>query len=227
MSDDVIFRTSGDLLAFWILLIALFGVRSFGGYGRKYKKRSSYQFNMEDNSRVKTKKKVASFTVSTPQGEHSGVTFQNEWKGTDGEEDYSKWYNDHVELIPGYPPSWVFSVVWSALYLMMVISFFLFVREIQYTPGFEMDVCGLCIPILVILNMTWTQVFFKLRATRWALVMTCVILALTIVHLGIFAYHGSLWPSFGLLLPNALWLVYAIYLNAAWIYVEHDMKYQK
>lgn len=235
MSSDVIFRTAGDLVAFWFLWVAFFTV-GYGVFDSNFRSKKWGWRSRSSSTRVteESPSSSSSFvnvrtTTTTPNGMSnttrvptmaSITVYEDEY----AEDDYS-WYKSHVEMIPGYPPRWMFPVVWTILYILMCISFFLFVREIQYTPGFIMDVCGICITALIILNKMWTIVFFKHRAVRWALAMILVIMALTLVVMGLFGYHGDLWTSFALLIPYILWLCYALYLNAMWIHVEEKRRY--
>ncbi len=109
------------------------------------------------------------------------------------------------------PPSWVFPVVWNALYVMMALSLWL-LWDRSATGNARNFAIGLFLAQLA-LNAVWSPVFFGLHMTGLAL---AIIAALGVVLVA--AIYRSLPVNrvAGLLLvPYLLWIVYASSLNAS------------
>ena len=107
------------------------------------------------------------------------------------------------------PPSWIFGPVWTTLYALMGIAAFLVwnkgldrkdVREALSVFGLQL-----------VLNASWSIVFFGLHSPLWALV-NIVALWLSIIWTMILFYKISK-PTLYLLLPYILWVSFASYLN--------------
>ncbi len=111
---------------------------------------------------------------------------------------------------PGFnPPNWLFAPVWTVLYVMMGIAaglvwargtHHLWVKTALYHFGFQL-----------LLNASWSIVFFGLRQPFWALM---VILALVIIlGLTIRWFRVVSKPAAWLLVPYFLWVCFATALN--------------
>jgi tryptophan-rich sensory protein len=110
------------------------------------------------------------------------------------------------------PPSWLFSPVWTALYLLMAVAAWLVWRE----RGFRGARTALLLYIAqLVANALWTWLFFAWRQGGAAfgeiLLLWVLILATTI----------SFWrirrPAAALLLPYLAWVTFAAALTlAAW-----------
>lgn len=121
------------------------------------------------------------------------------------------WYQSLVEP-PGTPPNWVFGPVWSVLYAMIAVSFVLFLKK-----GSGEGSCRAvsCFAIQLVLNFAWTPVFFGAHQLVLALV---VIVSLNIaIWLTIRAFSKFSRLAAGLLIPYAIWVGYATYLNAGFV----------
>ena len=117
------------------------------------------------------------------------------------------WYQS-LKKSPLTPPNKAFSIVWPILYLMMAISAGLMWKNPK-CPGF-------CTPLIffsaqLILNLMWTQIFFKQRNIRLALMFIIAILGLTIYT--IYLFYPIDRVAAMLLIPYAAWLMFALYLN--------------
>ena len=106
------------------------------------------------------------------------------------------------------PPPIVFGIVWPLLYLMMAISLAFYFRN-GITKA---DRLGIVFFVLqLILNLSWTPVFFGWHKLLWALVIILLLIFIVLVT-GILFYKKS--KTAGLLLvPYFLWLLFAVYLN--------------
>lgn len=106
------------------------------------------------------------------------------------------------------PPSYVFGIVWSILYIMIILSLVFFVRNgIKKT-----DILAISFFVLQLaLNLSWTPVFFGLHQTKIALL---IILALVVcVAITSILFYQKSKTAGLLLVPYFLWLLFAMYLN--------------
>ena len=118
-----------------------------------------------------------------------------------------KWYNN-INKSPYTPPGWFFGLVWTILYLLMIISFYLIWSNSKCFPY-----CNVLTIFLLQLafNLSWTTVFFKYKKIRFALILTILIFILTFI-VSIKFYKINKIASY-LLIPYLLWLIVAMYLN--------------
>lgn len=118
-----------------------------------------------------------------------------------------KWYNN-INKSPYTPPGWFFGLVWTILYLLMIISFYLIWSNSKCFPY-----CNVLTIFLLQLafNLSWTTVFFKYKKIRLALILTILIFILTFI-VSIKFYKINKIASY-LLIPYLLWLIVAMYLN--------------
>jgi tryptophan-rich sensory protein len=124
----------------------------------------------------------------------------------------SDWYPGLAK--PWFTPSdWTFSIVWIVLFLLMGVSAWLVWRRIGFARG--------AVPLTwfaaqLALNLTWSILFFGLRAIGWALVEIVVFWA-AVLMTAVGFYRVSLLAGL-LLAPYLLWLSFAIALNASiWV----------
>lgn len=118
-----------------------------------------------------------------------------------------EWYRG-LEKPPGNPPAWVFAPVWTTLYLMMGVAHYLFTTAQSDKPksvGHTLYLSQL------LLNGTWTLVFFGAKAPCAALANIVMLWAI------IFGTMREFDPksprAARLLLPYLLWVSFATYLN--------------
>ncbi len=108
---------------------------------------------------------------------------------------------------PLTPPPAVFSLVWSALYILMGVS-----AALVYTAGPRgLKDQHLLYAGTLLLNFLWPTLFFGLGLRLGALVLLLVMLALAIGT--VVRYRPLDRPAARLQLPYALWLCFALYLN--------------
>jgi len=110
------------------------------------------------------------------------------------------------------PPNWLFGPVWSVLYLLMGVSFFLIWKQ-GFKKKKSIRNAGMFFLVQLGLNFIWSPIFFGLRLPELALIV--------IVAMGIFIiltirkfYQLSKWAAY-LLVPYLLWVSFATLLNAA------------
>lgn len=115
---------------------------------------------------------------------------------------------------PLSPPSWLFPVVWTLLYLMMgYASYLIWVSGVSENRRERaLTVYGLSLAA----NFLWPILFFTMQAWLPAFLLLLVLWILVGASMLLF---GAIDPKAGkLLIPYLLWLTFAAYLNlAVWL----------
>ena len=104
------------------------------------------------------------------------------------------------------PPSWLFPVAWTILYILMgVASYLVLVSEKPYHKA--LDIYG----VQLAFNYLWPIFFFTLQAYLfsfiWLVLLWLLILAATVM------FYRISKPAGYLMLPYLLWVTFAGYLN--------------
>lgn len=108
------------------------------------------------------------------------------------------------------PPSWLFSPVWTLLYMIMAVALWLVRREPDVEEHLRQRAIAL-FAIQFLLNMAWTPLFFGLHNPGLAFVEICL---LWIALLSTMLTFGRVRALAGyLLLPYLLWVSFALILN--------------
>ncbi len=118
------------------------------------------------------------------------------------------WYNYLIKS-PLNPPSWIFGPVWTILYILMAISFFLVWK--QGTDRREVKKAIYIFSLQLLLNTLWSILFFGLHSPILGLI-EIVFMWLSILWTMI-AFYKISKPATWLLLPYILWVSFASYLN--------------
>ena len=108
------------------------------------------------------------------------------------------------------PPDWVFGPVWTVLYVMIAVSIFLFIRKYKGENGYGIYVL---IVLHLIFNLSWTGIFFGLKAPGLALI-DIILLDISLVFMIRYFWQGDVVSSI-LLWPYLIWVLFATYLNAS------------
>lgn len=111
---------------------------------------------------------------------------------------------------PLSPPSAVFPVVWTTLFLLMGISAYLVtMKRSDRLKSFDLPAVYW---IQLIVNFIWPLIFFNLSI--YGIALAWLILLIILVIYMIFQFH-DITPAAGWLqVPYLLWLIFAGYLNA-------------
>ena len=104
-----------------------------------------------------------------------------------------------------YPPSFLFPVVWSIIYLLNTIGI--------YMVSEKNDNLYLIYFGQLIVNSFWTIIFFGLRLRLFAFIWLLILLIL--VFIMIIKFYKENKIAAYLQIPYVLWLLYAGYLNFA------------
>lgn len=113
---------------------------------------------------------------------------------------------------PLAPPSWLFPVVWTVLYVLMGVSAAIIWEQREEDPAAAS--AGLSAYALSLsFNFLWSILFFN---CRWLLVSFIWLLGLlALIWLTIYYYRRISKPAAWLQIPYALWVTFAGYLNFA------------
>lgn len=123
-------------------------------------------------------------------------------------------YNE-INKPPLSPPSVLFPIVWSVLFILMGISSAGVYTELKKQESFS------SVPLTVYtanlgINFLWSIIFFNLRAFFFAFVWLILLLAVILTMIIEF-YKVRPWTAY-LQIPYFLWGLFALYLNIA-IYI--------
>ena len=108
---------------------------------------------------------------------------------------------------PLSPPGYIFPIVWSILYLLMGISYYLFKNKYYKDTKLESIVYYAQLAV----NLLWSIFFFVLNWRLFSIGWT-ILLLLLVIYL-IFLFYDKNKISAYLNIPYLLWLVFATYLT--------------
>lgn len=118
------------------------------------------------------------------------------------------WYESLVKPV-FVPPSWLFSVIWPLLYLLMGIALYIIWEKGLQSP--EIRIAAKVFVFQLFLNILWSVLFFGLRSPIMGFIEILVLWFVIVVNIVLF-YRIS--RSAGMLLvPYILWVSFAVCLN--------------
>ena len=110
------------------------------------------------------------------------------------------------------PPDWIFTPVWIVLYIMIGISFLLFLKG-GITKEKRLPLTFFLIQLA--LNFAWPAVFFGMQNIILAFVILVFMYLFLVLTIITFFKHSKL--SSLLLIPYLFWLSFAGYLNFSFL----------
>ncbi|GAO30135.1 TspO/MBR family protein [Geofilum rubicundum] len=113
------------------------------------------------------------------------------------------------------PPNWLFGPVWTILYILLGISFFLVWKE---APGKNRNRALLIFGVQMVLNFAWTFIFFYFKMLQLAL-MEILLLWLSILVMMLWFYRVKPLAAY-LNIPYILWVTFATVLNAGYYFLN-------
>lgn len=113
------------------------------------------------------------------------------------------------------PPNWVFGPVWTFLYLLMGISFFLIWKQ---DANRNRKLAFVVYFVQLLLNFAWSFIFFYFKMIGLALV-EIVLLWLTIVAM-LVLFHRVKPAAAYLNVPYLLWVTFATILTAGYFWLN-------
>ena len=115
------------------------------------------------------------------------------------------WYS--LLIKPSFnPPDWIFAPVWTTLYLMMTIAIWIF----WHSKGRNMNTVFIYF-IHLIINTTWSVVFFVFHKIFFSLIVLITLIFLIIILIIRFRRVNVI--SYYLMIPYLLWCFFALILN--------------
>lgn len=119
----------------------------------------------------------------------------------------NSWYST-LNRPPLTPPGWVFSPVWTVLYITIAVSIFLYYRSPSRR---NVILTTAVLSIHLLSNFAWTYLFFGLQSPGLAL-LDIAVLDVSLAFVIILFWRTR--PSAGaILLPYMSWILFATYLN--------------
>lgn len=124
------------------------------------------------------------------------------------------WYNALVKPAV-MPAGWVFAVVWPILYLILGIALYLIIVDrTRYSKSMSYWAFG----AHVVLNALWSYLFFGVNLMAAALVVLIALIGVTVWMMTTFRPISR--PAYYMVWPYLLWLVFALYLNGAVVFLN-------
>ena len=126
----------------------------------------------------------------------------------------SDWYNSLTKPFLA-PPNSIFTPVWGILYLIIAISFFIFIFK---KTDYDKRKGYIIFFSQIILNLLWSPAFFIMQNMVLALII--VIFMDILVFFNIKEFYRVSKTSGLMLIPYFLWIIFATYLNAGYLYLN-------
>jgi translocator protein len=106
------------------------------------------------------------------------------------------------------PPDWVFAPVWTVLYIMIAVSTAMY----YFSPiKHRLTLTTAVLAVHLLTNFAWTYIFFSLQSPGLALA-DFILLDLSLLPVVVSFWKANRLSGV-LLLPYALWVIFATYLN--------------
>lgn len=112
---------------------------------------------------------------------------------------------------PFAPPNWIFGPVWTLLYLLIGVAFYLIWK--QDFKKKKIITAGTFFLVQLGLNFIWSPIFFGLRSPLLGLIVIVAMWVLIVMTMKKFYPLSRM--AFYLLVPYLLWVSFATMLNAA------------
>lgn len=114
-----------------------------------------------------------------------------------------------ISVPPLSPPSVVFPIVWTILYILMGIS--LYIVRVSRASDEVKKIGYIFYALQLLFNFVWPILFFNLGAYTFSAVWLGIMIVLIILNIIWFAKVNNV--SAYLLIPYLVWCLFALYLN--------------
>jgi len=114
------------------------------------------------------------------------------------------------------PPSSLFPIVWTALYIMMAVALWRLWEKVTPSPARHWAIALFLVQLA--LNAAWSPLFFKAHATRAALIDIMVLLVAIVLTMVTSARVDRI--AAWLLAPYLAWVAYAATLNGGVVWMN-------
>jgi tryptophan-rich sensory protein len=123
----------------------------------------------------------------------------------------STWYKS-LNQSPLTPPSWVFPIAWTILYILIIASGVVFLSATKTSISAAVrSTAFLYYCAAWVLNLSWSQIFFRFQRPDLSFVVILAMLAF--IALNIRAFYPVSRLAAYLLIPYFAWVSFATYLN--------------
>jgi len=109
---------------------------------------------------------------------------------------------------PLSPPAVLFPIVWTILYLLIGISYFLLKNK---TDTYDISNASFWYYLQLIINFFWSLFFFGNKAYTFSFIWLLFLIVTVIITIK--KFYDLYKPSAYLLIPYLIWIVFAGYLN--------------
>jgi benzodiazapine receptor len=117
----------------------------------------------------------------------------------------SLWYKNLVKS-PLTPPDYIFPIVWTILYIMIIISGY------NYIKNNQTDTYGITIFFTqIFFNIIWSYLFFTVKNPKLALIDLILLWSTLLITINHFYTKDRF--SADMLIPYFVWVSFAGYLN--------------
>ena len=111
---------------------------------------------------------------------------------------------------PLSPPSWVFPVAWTVLYILMAVSFAIVYNKRKHEPRMRRNAINIY-ALNLFFNFFWSIIFFDFNA--YLLAFIWLLLLWLVIFVMLLNYYRTDKTAGLLLLPYLAWVTFAGYLN--------------
>lgn len=106
------------------------------------------------------------------------------------------------------PPNWLFGPVWTTLYVLMGVAFFLVIKNKSLK---EVKSAIIIFVTQLVFNSLWSIVFFGMQNVGGALGVIAILWVLIVINISVFYRLNKVAGI--LLIPYLLWVSFASFLN--------------
>lgn len=137
-------------------------------------------------------------------------------------DNYWVWYQKLIKS-PLEPPGYVFSIVWTIIYILLIYSWsrmnFIFEKIGTQESSKNYTIFNILFLINIVLNCSWSVIFFNSGGNISEINICLVILLIMLMTvLGLLYYCKNSISSFICLFIYLIWLCFAFYLNFYIVY---------
>ena len=129
----------------------------------------------------------------------------------------SAWYKS-LNQSPITPPSWVFPIAWTILYILIIASGVVFLSTTTTISAGIRSIGFIYYCAAWVLNLSWSQIFFRFQRPDISFVVILGMLAF--IALNIRAFYPVSCLAAYLLVPYLVWVSFATYLNGYIVFMN-------
>lgn len=113
-------------------------------------------------------------------------------------------YNSLIKPV-GAPPSWLFPVIWTIIYLLMGISYY------SFKKNSESRLVSVIYYIQLFVNLFWSVIFFVLKLRIFAIIWIILLDVLVLSLFWLFLHKNKISAYLNII--YVIWILFATYLT--------------